>query len=444
MVVTFEMLRRCEEPQRLQHRQTLYTTSIGGLVLSSALTIAACLFQGTGQHWGRTGMLLMAAPSLAAAKVASDELTANARDREDKRDVHTQARQDNLYKLLTQQQVPPDAPTEPEPPTLGSIEHPRQDWQPLFTELFAAKNSDGSFLYPCVFLTGRQGSGKTTFLKYIQQLLTGEIVVIDSHYKAGNWAGVNRIIGKAQDYPGIEAYLKTVSAEVKERYQIYSTVKGATFEPVTIIAEEMTNWDGHIDKDVAKTFMKGSLSDFRKVNYRLISVAHADTNTARGDAKGTAKLRANGEVRIELIQKGLAHITMPGTDEPFYLAFPNLAHQLPPGPQPPTPPPAKQPIPPSNVVEFTQGNKSDVAQFGGFTAQDAIATIADYLERKSITEPITIGRVRSQIRVLKEIPNHGWAIVLDGLRNNRLDTGALNVVVNGETIKVSIADANAA
>ena len=453
MTVSYEMLARCQEPQRVRHETNLRLNSIGGLALSAALTIVACV---GGNHWFRTGMLLFAVPPMALSKRAADELSGEARGREDRADVFNQAGQDNLYKLLTQQQAPPDAPTEPEPLALGSIEHPRTDWQPLFTELFSAKNSDGSFLYPAVFLTGAQGSGKTTFLKYIQQLLTGEVVVIDSHYKAGNWKGVNRIIGKAQDYPGIEAYLKTVSVEVKERYQTYSTVAGAVFEPVTIIAEEMTNWSDHVDKDVAKTFMKGSLSDFRKVNYRLISVAHADTNTARGGAEGTAKMRANGEVRIELVQKGLALVTMPGTDD-FYLAFPNLEHYTgattPPGPQPPNPPTDRAPLPTdSNVIAFSGNYCSNAASNDadrgsgrtGFTASDAARLIANHLERKNITEPVTIGRVRSQVRALKEIPDYGWSLVIDGLRCGRLNKGRLNVTQNGETIYLSLATDNAA
>ena len=453
MTVTLEMIARTQEPQRVKHENNLRLFSIGGLICSASLTITGCIFQGQSWHWGRTGMLLLAVPPLVAAKVASDELSGEARSREDRADVFTQAGQDNLYKLLTQTAPPPDAPVIEEPPALGSIEHPRTDWQPLFTELFSARNSDGTFLYPAIFLTGRQGTGKTTFLKYIQQLLTGEIVVIDSHYKMGNWQGC-KVIGKAQDYQGIEEYLKSVDEEIKSRYQIYSSVKNAHFDPVTVIAEEMTNWAGNISKTVSQGFMKGSLSDFRKVNYRLISVAHADTNTARGGAEGTAKMRANGEVRIELIQKGLALVTMPGEDD-FYLAFPNLEHYTgAPGPQPPTPPTDRAPLPTdSNVLEFTGEHRSNASSnegptadrgSGRFTAQDVVGVITNHLERKNITEPITIGRVRSQVRQLKELPDYGWTMFTDGLRYGRLDTGRLNVTVNGETIKVSLAANNAA
>ena len=448
MTVSYEMLARCQEPQRVKHENNLRLNSIGGLALSAALTIVACV---GGNHWFRTGMLIMAVPPLALSKRAADELSGEARIREDRQDVFTQAGQDNLYKLLTQTAPPPDLPTVEPPPALGTRENPRTDWQELLGELFTATNSDGTYLYPCIFLTGAQGTGKTTFLKFIQQLLVGDITVIDSHYKKGNWKGC-KIVGKGKNYSSIEAYLKSVLVDVEERYQDYAEKDNAVFQPITVIAEEMTNWDGEMsDTKIAGHFMKASLSDFRKVNYRLISVAHSDTNTARGDAKGTAKMRANGEVRIELIQKGLAHITMPGETEPFYLAFPNLSVALP--PVPPPPPTDRAPLPTdSNVIAFSGNHRSNAvsndADRGsgrtGFTASDAARLIANHLERKNITEPVTIGRIRSQVRALKEIPDYGWSLVIDGLRQGLLDTGRLNVAINGETIYLSLATDNAA
>ena len=210
----------------------------------------------------------------------------------------------------------------------GSKEAPRNDWEPLFKELFSAKNSDQTFLYPCIFVTGRQGTGKTTFLKYIQQFLDGDVTVIDTHYKKGNWQGC-KIIGKGKNYYQVEQFLDKTLSETERLYSRYANMDNPGFKPVTIIAEEMTNWDGEMeDEEIAGKFMKTSLSDFRKIMYRLISVAHADTNTARGGAKGTRRMREQGEVRIELLEKGLAFISMPGHD-PFYLRFPNLEDHTP-------------------------------------------------------------------------------------------------------------------
>ena len=209
----------------------------------------------------------------------------------------------------------------------GTRDNPRQDWPTLIEELFSARNNDDTYLYPCIFLTGRQGSGKTTFLRYIQQFLDGEVVVIDSHYKKGNWQGC-KVVGQGKNYNQIERYLESVLTDTERRYSQYANLENPKFKPVTIIAEEMTNWDGEMeDEKLAAHFMKCSLSDFRKIKYRLISVAHADTNTARGGAKGTAKMRENGEVRIELVQKGLALVSMPGQPD-FYLQFPNLEDHI--------------------------------------------------------------------------------------------------------------------
>ena len=56
---------------------------------------------------------------------------------------------------------------------------------------------------------------------------------------------------------------------------------------------------------MAQASLKETLSDIRKVGYQTFSVAHGDTNTARGGAKGTAKMRKQGELKIEILEKGL-------------------------------------------------------------------------------------------------------------------------------------------
>ncbi len=113
MVVTRQMIDRCEAPQQKQSEANLRLFSVGGLLLSAVLTIAGCAFQGIENHWWRTSFFLMATAPLVASKVASDELTIRARAREDRTDVFTQARQDNLYKYLTQPQQAPEQVIEP-------------------------------------------------------------------------------------------------------------------------------------------------------------------------------------------------------------------------------------------------------------------------------------------------------------------------------------------
>ncbi|NEZ59794.1 hypothetical protein [Adonisia turfae] len=52
-------------------------------------------------------------------------------------------------------------------------------------------------------------------------------------------------------------------------------------------------------------------------------VSKGDTNTARGGATGTHKMRDEGEVHIKLLAKGKARITFPD-EAPFILHYPNL------------------------------------------------------------------------------------------------------------------------
>ena len=68
--------------------------------------------------------------------------------------------------------------------------------------------------------------------------------------------------------------------------------------------------------------MKETLSDIRKVDYQTFSVAHGDTNTARGGAKGTAKMRKQGELKIEILEKGLVQISLRGR-KTFLLRYPD-------------------------------------------------------------------------------------------------------------------------
>ena len=107
---------------------------------------------------------------------------------------------------------------------------------------------------------------------------------------------------------------------MKERYRQRSTFAGYKPQPVTLVLEEQTNWAGKVDG--ADTFLKQTLSDIRKVGYQSISVAHGSTNAARGGAVGTARMREQGEFKIELIEQGLAQISIKGR-ESFMLRYPD-------------------------------------------------------------------------------------------------------------------------
>ena len=189
----------------------------------------------------------------------------------------------------------------------------RTDWQAVFG---LVKDQD---TYPAIAVIGAQGLGKTTLIEYLLSLLKGDKIVLDPHYKAGAWPGC-LVIGAGMNYAAVGVALANLSADVKERYQQRATYAGYRPAPVALVLEEQTNW---VDKvDGAGKFLKETLSDIRKVGYQTFSVAHGDTNTARGGAKGTAKMRRQGELKIEILEKGLARVSLRGR-ETFLLRYPD-------------------------------------------------------------------------------------------------------------------------
>ena len=189
----------------------------------------------------------------------------------------------------------------------------RTDWQSVFG---LVKDQD---TYPAIAVIGAQGLGKTTLIEYLLSLLSSDKIVLDPHYKAGAWPGCF-VIGAGMNYAAVGEALTHLSADVKERYQQRATFAGYQPAPVALVLEEQTNW---VDKvDGAGKFLKETLSDIRKVGYQTFSVAHGDTNTARGGAKGTAKMRQQGELKIEILEKGLAQVSLRGR-ETFLLRYPD-------------------------------------------------------------------------------------------------------------------------
>ncbi|MFG6101774.1 hypothetical protein U2F10_05945 [Leptothoe sp. EHU-05/26/07-4] len=157
-------------------------------------------------------------------------------------------------------------------------------------------------------------------INYLLSLITNRKIVLDPHYRYGAWKGCE-VIGKGMAYQEIDEFIQECLEDIQTRYQMYATVPNYQPKIVTIVCEELTNWAEHITK--GKAFTKASLSDFRKAGYQSISVAHGDTNTARGGATGTRKMRDEGEVHIKLLAKGKARITFPD-EAPFILHYPNL------------------------------------------------------------------------------------------------------------------------
>ena len=187
------------------------------------------------------------------------------------------------------------------------------DWQAVFGLV-----KDQS-IYPAIAVIGAQGLGKTTLIEYLLSLLKQKKIVLDPHYKAGAWPGC-LVVGAGMDYAAVGKALTNISADVKERYQQRATDPDYQPALVALVLEEQTNWADKVDG--AGQFLKETLSDIRKVGYQTFSVAHGDTNTARGGAKGTAKMRKQGELKIEILEKGLVQISLRGR-ETFLLRYPD-------------------------------------------------------------------------------------------------------------------------
>lgn len=195
----------------------------------------------------------------------------------------------------------------------ASVEPVRTDWQAVFGLV-----KDQS-TFPAIAVIGAQGLGKTTLIEYLLSLLKQEKIVLDPHYKAGAWPGC-LVIGAGMDYAAVGKALTNISADVKARYQQRATNPEYKPVPIALVLEEQTNWADKVDG--AGQFLKETLSDIRKVGYQTFSVAHGDTNTARGGAKGTAKMRQQGELKIEILEKGLVRVSLRGR-ETFLLRYPD-------------------------------------------------------------------------------------------------------------------------
>jgi hypothetical protein len=155
--------------------------------------------------------------------------------------------------------------------------------------------------YPSVLIYGAQGSGKTAFAgeEIKKRIAAGhQVIVLDPHAAYGAWSGCE-VIGGGMDYAAIDAKLKWFSAEVARRYKEIQSSPNPKFKPLTLVAEEMTNWASRCENSAE--FLKTSLSDIRKAQMFSLLVAHTRTMPALGDAKGLAALRDEALLEIELL-----------------------------------------------------------------------------------------------------------------------------------------------
>lgn len=155
--------------------------------------------------------------------------------------------------------------------------------------------------YSALLAYGIPGAGKTTFVEkeVDNRLALGHrIIVLDPHAGYGQWPNCE-IVGGGMDYAAIDAKMIWFEKEIERRYKLRKTQPNPKFEPLTIVAEEFTNWATRC-KNSGDHF-KTVNSDIRKIECYSIIVTHTRTLAGLGDAKGMASLRDENMLEVEVL-----------------------------------------------------------------------------------------------------------------------------------------------
>jgi hypothetical protein len=155
--------------------------------------------------------------------------------------------------------------------------------------------------YPSVLIHGASGSGKTTFAEWMvaERIRLGHTVeILDPHRKFGQWPDLP-VTGDGLDYDAINQSLGNFLRTVVDRYQRRATIPNYRPKPLTILAEEFTQWGKKCS--AAAEFFETSISDIRKIGCHVIYVSHARTLTGLGGATGLAKTRDASLLELELL-----------------------------------------------------------------------------------------------------------------------------------------------
>jgi hypothetical protein len=155
--------------------------------------------------------------------------------------------------------------------------------------------------YPSVLIYGAPGSGKTTFAEQEvkRRLECGHrVIVCDPHAAYGAWADCE-VVGGGMDYAAIDAKLEWFATEVRRRYKIIESQPNPSFQPLTLVCDEFTNWAGRCS--AASEFFQSALSDIRKAKMFGLIVSHTRTMAGLANAAGMAKLRDEALLEVELL-----------------------------------------------------------------------------------------------------------------------------------------------
>lgn len=154
-----------------------------------------------------------------------------------------------------------------------------------------------------IICVGDQGSGKSstaTAILHHRMKAGSRGVVLNHHIEFGQYAGLE-IYGRGASFEdrflSLEAGMRWVVGEIEKRYEKIQFEPNPSFTPITVLMDEMTSWEGNIDKTLIKRFIKICLTDTRKANIQTIWLTHTLTREGWGGVDGVAALiKATGTI----------------------------------------------------------------------------------------------------------------------------------------------------
>ena len=162
-----------------------------------------------------------------------------------------------------------------------------------------------------LLIVGPQGSGKTTFVKFLALLrslyLGHKIKVSDPHAHNNGWFDTWEVVGGGYDYRQIDRALKGYFQRLK-----------SSKVAVTSIWDEVTNYADNCKSDESERFLKSVLADCRKSNEYPILLSHGETLGSLGGGKGGAsKMKVEGLTTLKLLRKADSM----GVDKPAFKGY---------------------------------------------------------------------------------------------------------------------------
>jgi hypothetical protein len=112
--------------------------------------------------------------------------------------------------------------------------------------------------------------------------------VTDPHAAFGAWQRCE-VVGGGMNYDANDRSLEWFASEVRRRYKIIESQPNPSFQPMTLVCDEFTNWAGRCS--AAGEFFQSALSDIRKAKMFGVIVSHTRTMAGERERCGDSLLR---------------------------------------------------------------------------------------------------------------------------------------------------------